>query len=63
MKTTKVKDLREGDNLGNCLILAAPNFIGEYCGQRDRVVVRVRFKNGEESSRVWGKNTTVTVIT
>ena len=60
-KTVRVSDLKAGDNLGNCLILASPSFIGDYCGQKNRVAVQVRFANGQESTRIWGKNTTVKI--
>lgn len=56
----QVKDLQAGDNLGNCTILAT-SYIGNYGGQKDRMQVSVRYSNGKESSRIWGKYTTVSV--
>ncbi len=61
MKTVKVSQLKAGDDLGNCIILSAPIYIGNYCGSKDRVQIHVRFKSGEESHRLWGKNTTVKI--
>lgn len=63
IKTVQVKDLKAGDNLGNCLILADPIHIGDYCGQKNRVSIRVRFKNGTESTRIWGAATTIKMNT
>lgn len=57
---TQVKYLKPGDDLGNCVILASPQYIRNYCGQKDRAAVKVRFANGEESTRIWGWNTSVT---
>lgn len=62
MKTTvKVKDLKIGDELSNCTIIANPIMIGAYCGQKDRANIQVRFKNGQELWRIWGAQTTVTI--
>ncbi len=62
MKTTlKVKDLKPGDDLGGTTILAV-KYLGNYCGQKDRANVQVRYSNGKESWRIWGNQTTVTVI-
>lgn len=61
MKTKKVSELKAGDNLGNCVILAPPQYVGNYCGSKNRAYVKVRFSNGEESTRVWGWSTTVKV--
>lgn len=58
----QVKDLRAGDDLGTCTIIESPSYYGNYCGQKDRYSVKVKYLNGEESSRLWGKSTTVTVI-
>lgn len=57
---TQVKNLKPGDDLGNCTILEV-KYAGNYCGQKDRAYVTVRWANGQESTRVWGWNTTVTV--
>lgn len=63
METIKkqVKDLHKGDDLGNCLILGDPIMIGEYYGQKNRMSIAVRFPDGKESIRIWGKYTTVSV--
>jgi hypothetical protein len=58
----QVKDLRAGDDLGNCTIVSDPSYLGNYCGQKDRMSVNVRYTNGKESARVWGKHTTVIVV-
>ena len=57
----QVKDLREGDDLGGTVITAPPQYIANYCGQKDRAFVGVRYASGKTSTRVWGWNTTVTV--
>lgn len=57
----QVKDLQVGDNLGSCTIIANPVNIGDYMGQKNRVQINVRYSNGKESTRIWGKYTTVTV--
>jgi hypothetical protein len=59
--TVKVKDLKVGDELGNCTIVDGPVYIGNYCGQKDRANVQVRYSNGKESWRIWGNQTTVKV--
>lgn len=62
MKTTvKVKDLVAGDDLGNCVILSS-SYYGDYCGSKNRQSVKVKYRNGSESSRLWGRDTTVTVL-
>lgn len=58
----KVKDLREGDDLGGTVITTPPQYAGNYCGQKDRMFVGVMYKSGKISTRVWGMNTTVTVV-
>lgn len=57
----QVQNLKEGDDLGTCVIAGTPIYMGNYCGQRDRMQVKVRYGSGVESNRVWGKSTTVTV--
>lgn len=59
---TQVKNLKPGDDLGNCTILSV-NYLGTYLGQKDRAYVSVRFADGKESTRIWGWKTTVTVKT
>lgn len=56
----QVKDLQAGDKLCNCTILNT-YYLGNYGGQKDRMQVSVRYSNGKESSRIWGKYTTVSV--
>lgn len=58
---TQVKNLKPGDNLGNCKVVEGPIYIANYCGQKDRANIRVEFKNGEILWRVWGWLTSVTV--
>lgn len=52
-KTVKVKDLKVGDDLGGTVILAV-QYLGNYCGQKDRAKVHVRYSSGKESWRIWG---------
>lgn len=61
MKTVTVSQLKAGDDLGNCTILSSPVFLGDYCGSKNRMAVKVRFLDGNESIRVWGKFTTVKI--
>jgi hypothetical protein len=58
----QVKDLKKGDDLGNCLIVGDPSYYGNYCGQKDRMLVPVQYGNQEPKTAMWGRNTTVTVI-
>ena len=60
-KTVRVSELKAGDDLGNCVILANPVFIGNYCGSKNKMAINVRFLNGQESTRIWGKATTVKI--
>lgn len=66
METTRtkvqVKDLKVGDDLGNCKITSAPSFLGSYCGQKDRMLVGVQYGNQPAKTAMWGKYTTVTVV-
>lgn len=57
----QVKDLRAGDDLGNCKIIAS-SYYGNYCGTKDSYLVKVEYPCGGESTRFWGKHTTVTVV-
>jgi hypothetical protein len=61
MKTVRVSELKAGDGLSNCVVLASPAFIGDYCGSKDRMAINVRFVSGQESTRIWGKATTVKI--
>lgn len=62
MKTkVQVKDLKAGDDLGGTVLTASPQYVGNYCGQKDRAFVPVQYSSGKTSTRVWGWNTTVTV--
>jgi hypothetical protein len=58
----QVKDLRAGDDLRGTIVKNDPVFVGNYCGQKDRMLIDVTYSSGMTSTRVWGKNTTVTVI-
>lgn len=61
MKTkVQVKDLRAGDDLGGTIIKSTSD-AGNYCGQKNRMYVNVEYANGQTSTRVWGRYTTVTV--
>ena len=60
-KTVRVSELKAGDELSNCVVLASPVFIGDYCGSKNRMAINVRFANGQESTRIWGKTTTVKI--
>lgn len=63
MKTkVQVKDLRAGDDLGNCKIVGPPVNLGDWCGQKNRMGVVVQYGNAEPKTAIWGKYTTVTVI-
>lgn len=63
MKTkVQVKDLRAGDELGACKVVGTPTFIGNYCGQKNRMSVPVQYGEREPVTAIWGKYTTVTVI-
>ena len=63
MKTTvKVKDLKVGDDLGNCKITSAPIFYGNHMGQKNRMLVGVQYGDKPAKIAMWGKETTVTVI-
>lgn len=57
---TKVSNLKPGDDLGGCTILYT-QYIGDYCGQKRRQRVDVKFVDGTKSTRYWGADTTVTV--
>ncbi len=59
--TKKVADLQVGDNLGNCVILERPAPIAFRGPLKDKMAVKVRFLDGTESLRSWGKHTTVTL--
>jgi len=62
MTKKQVKDLKAGDELSNCILLADPiNADGYNLGQKDRMLVMVKFKDGKESTRIWGRYTTVSV--
>lgn len=68
MTKKQVKDLKSGDDLGNCVIVSDPVNIGTYLGQKDRMKVVVRFTghtadkgSSGESTRIWGRYTTVSV--
>lgn len=61
MKTIKVSQLKAGDDLGSCVIVSAPVYVGNYCGSKDRAQVTVRYGSGQESTRIWGWNTTVKI--
>jgi len=56
----QVKDLQPGDDLGTCVILSC-SYYGNLGGSKDRYSVKVKYKNGLESVRLWGKTTTVTI--
>lgn len=61
-RKVQVKDLRVGDDLGNCKIVAAPVNYDNYCGSRNRMLLGVQYGNGPAKSAIWGRYTTVTVI-
>lgn len=61
LKTVKVKDLKKGDELGGCTIIETPVLIGDYCGSKNQMRLKVKYSNGKESVRHWGKETTVKI--
>jgi hypothetical protein len=61
MTKKQVKDLKAGDDLGGTVLISDPINIGDYCGQKNRMQVNVRYSNGKESTRIWGRYTTVSV--
>ncbi len=58
----QVKDLKKGDDLGSCKIVEAPQYYGNYCGQKDRMAVGIQYGDQPAKIALWGKYTTVTVI-
>lgn len=61
--TKKVKDLKAGDELGGCTVIKTPVLVGDYCGSKNQMSLKVRYSNGKESVRHWGKETTVKIYT
>ena len=57
---TKVKDLKTGDELSSCVVLSS-TYYGNYCGRKNQQAVRVRWSNGNESTQLWNRETTVNV--
>jgi len=61
MTKKAVHQLRAGDDLGACKVVKDPEFIGDYCGQKNRMLVSVQYGDQPAKIAVWGKYTTVTV--
>lgn len=57
----KVKNLIKGDDLGGCIINSS-SYYGNYCGSKNRYSVNVTYPSGETKTRIWGGDTTVTVM-
>lgn len=60
-RNVRVADLKAGDTLGRCTIVSAPVWIGNYMGSKNRMSVKVRYADGKEDTRIWGRDTTVKV--
>lgn len=62
MKTVKVSQLKKGDILSSGVeILSGPFIVGDYCGQKNRMSVSVKYPSGKEDVRIWGSQTQVKV--
>jgi hypothetical protein len=60
-RTVKVKDLKAGNALGGCTVIESPVLVGDFGGSKNQMRLKVRYSNGKESVRHWGKETTVKI--
>lgn len=61
MTKKQVKDLKAGDDLGNCVIVSNPRPLDNWCGQKNRMALEVKYGDKDPVTAVWGRYTTVSV--